>query len=77
LHDVHGNVCEWCRDWYHESLPGGTNPETTITATERVLRGGSWHDFDINCRSACRYKFDPGDRSSRIGFRVAAVQTSK
>ena len=41
LHDVHGNVYEWCRDWYQETLPGGADPERATQPSNRVIRGGS------------------------------------
>ena len=77
LHDMHGNVYEWCRDWYELEVPGGTDPEVTKMGSRRVHRGGSWYYFSWFCRSAARYRSRPGDRSSLLGFRVAAVQSSQ
>jgi formylglycine-generating enzyme required for sulfatase activity len=81
LHDVHGNVFEWCRDWYHPRLPGGTDPDLygekgTKNRTgdySRVRRGGCWADEGWPCRSATRVRFEPHRRSDHIGFRVVAI----
>jgi formylglycine-generating enzyme required for sulfatase activity len=77
LYDMHGNVREWCRDWYNDSLPGGTDPETTEKASDRVLRGGGWNSFGRYCRSAYRNKGTPGYRGGDVGFRMAAVRSGR
>jgi sulfatase modifying factor 1 len=75
LHDMHGNTFEWCRDWYHPKLPGGTDPDLySATATSRVRRGGCWADQGWPCRSAFRLRFEPERRYDHIGFRVVAVR---
>jgi formylglycine-generating enzyme required for sulfatase activity len=70
LHDVHGNVWEWCRDWKDDKLPGGVDPEQTKQASSRVFRGGSWFYHAVFCRSAVRYFDVPGFRNYNLGFRV-------
>ncbi len=84
LHDMHGNVFEWCRDWHHSRLPGGADPDlSSAEATalrnrtgdlSRVRRGGCWADKGWPCRSAFRLRFEPERRSDHIGFRVVAVR---
>jgi sulfatase modifying factor 1 len=77
LHDMHGNVCEWCRDWYAKDLPGGTDSDVPEGASRRVLRGGCWSNGGKHCRSANRDWDAPGDRYDDYGFRVALVQVSR
>jgi formylglycine-generating enzyme required for sulfatase activity len=82
LHDMHGNVYEWCRDWYHARLPGGTDPDLASAkgarnrdgTYSRVRRGGAWCDDGWPCRSAFRLKYEPERRADHIGFRVVAVR---
>jgi len=75
LHDMHGNIYEWCRDWYHSRLPGGVDPDLyQATATSRVRRGGCWMDDGWPCRSAARLRFEPERRYDHIGFRVLAAR---
>ena len=76
LHDMHGNVWEWCRDWYTMKLPGGNNPEVTSKTAIRVIRGGSWYRGAEYCRSAFRRGGGPGGRSL-LGFRVALVSSGQ
>jgi formylglycine-generating enzyme required for sulfatase activity len=75
LHDMHGNTFEWCRDWYHPTLPGGIDPDLYfVKASSRVRRGGGWTDDGWPCRSAFRLRFEPERRYDHIGFRPVAVQ---
>lgn len=77
LHDMHGNIFEWCRDWYHRQLPGGVDPDLSAgkdAAASRVRRGGCWADEGWPCRSAFRLRFEPERRYDHIGFRVALVK---
>lgn len=70
LHDLHGNVYEWCADGYAEKLPGGRDP-LTAQASHRVHRGGGWLNSPSQCRSAYRDWLAPDDRDRYLGFRVA------
>ena len=72
LYDVHGNVGEWCNDWYADSYTNADvrDPKGPATGAARVLRGGSWDDVPAYCRSARRLRGAPDLRSGLVGFRV-------
>lgn len=76
LYDMHGNISEWCQDWWHESYEGApTDGSAWLTHEEdaeelRVLRGGSWNGYPEVCRSAFRDRYAPDDTLNFIGFRV-------
>jgi formylglycine-generating enzyme required for sulfatase activity len=76
LHDMHGNVREWCLDTWHgsyEGAPTDGSPWLTGTHSRKLLRGGSWGNGPGFCRSAYRNHGRPADASDSVGFRVVCL----
>ena len=71
LYDMSGNVYQWCQDWYGDYPTNGVvDPQGPENGEYRVLRGGSWGDLPLNCRSAFRLRDGPGFRIVNHGLRV-------
>ena len=75
LHDMHGNVLDWCQDTWHESYNGAPTDgsawvDENANQKRMILRGGSWDINPRRCRSASRNYINPGNVIGNIGFRV-------
>jgi formylglycine-generating enzyme required for sulfatase activity len=80
LHDMHGNVNEWCWDGRHRQYHAETpvdDPIMVFWDQYRMFRGGSYNFDPRGCRSAIRYTLETGDRDYRVGFRLAAGQSGR
>ncbi len=74
LFDMHGNVWEWCLDWYDSGYYANSptdDPTGATAGSVRVVRGGGWHSLARGCRSANRNGHAPDYRYYYLGFRLA------
>jgi formylglycine-generating enzyme required for sulfatase activity len=78
LYQMHGNVWEWCQDWFGEySDEVAIDPVGASEGRFRVCRGGSWFGHGRHCRSAHRFRGPPGNRIDGLGFRLAQGRTGQ
>jgi formylglycine-generating enzyme required for sulfatase activity len=76
LYDMHGNVCEWCLDTWHDSYDRAPNDGSAWidrSSESRIFRGGAWNRYSRGCRSANRDRFNPATRVYYLGFRVICL----
>jgi formylglycine-generating enzyme required for sulfatase activity len=75
LHDMHGNVSEWCADWVWPGTPrGGLDPKGAASGHYRVHRGGYYRSRNADCRAAACARDDPSNADFTLGFRPAIVK---
>jgi formylglycine-generating enzyme required for sulfatase activity len=76
IHDLHGNMGEWCFDWYGKAYPvdGSVDPITEKASAFKVFRGGTYTDIPERCRAAHRHRITPETRNPWIGFRVVLMR---
>ena len=74
FYDMHGNVLEWCHDWFAKTEGQAVDPKGPPNGSFKVLRGGCWFFYERDCRSAYRLKREPSIRNCIYGFRLACSE---
>jgi uncharacterized protein (TIGR02996 family) len=80
LYDMHGNVYEWCNDWFEQDYYRYSpyqNPAGPDSGTSRVIRGGGWYCGGLYCRTTYRNHCEPGGRNNGLGFRAVLLPDSR
>ena len=77
FYDMHGNVLEWCSDWFSLPTSDAVDPKGPPSGSFKVLRGGCWFFYERDCRCAYRLKREPNLRNCIFGFRVACSDLGK
>ncbi len=77
LYDMHGNVAEWCLDWFDLNRSSGKDPVGPSSGNERVIRGGAWYDPEHFCRSGDVASLGPNYEFNYVGFRVVRAVNSE
>ncbi len=76
FYDMHGNVLEWCADWFAETKGDAVDPKGPPSGSFKILRGGCWFFYESDCRCAYRLKREPNLRNCIFGFRLACSDSA-
>ena len=77
FYDMHGNVLEWCADWFSDQKMDSVDPKGPPSGSFKIMRGGCWFFFESDCRSAYRLKREPNLRNCIFGLRLACTDSKE